>query len=345
MSRIIGIDSFSELKHNFPLIDVRSPSEYSQGHIPGAINIALFSDQERAQIGILFKNSGQKDAILRGLEITGFKIRSLAEAGINASKKGQVILYCWRGGMRSASMAWLFETCGIDCYVLSGGYKTYRNYIHNYFSQPFRFFVLGGMTGTGKTEILKEISRNNLPAIDLEGLANHKGSAFGSLGEAAQKSNEQFENDLFTALESYDITKAIFIEDESLNIGQNIIPPEFYSSMSGSPLILLEMNQEFRLERILKEYGKYSISELRSCIEKLTRRMGGQNTIDAIKCLENADLRGSAQILLDYYDKTYKHSISRRRERKIIRIKLEQIDPKANAGTVVEFLKNSGIIN
>jgi tRNA 2-selenouridine synthase len=345
MSATIGIDSFNDLIQYFPLVDVRSPSEYTQGHIPGAINIPLFSDNERAQIGILFKNSGKKVAVLKGLEITGSKILSLAESGIASSKEGKLIIYCWRGGMRSASMAWLFETCGIDCYVLSGGYKTYRSHIHEYFSRPISFIVLGGMTGTGKTDILKEISRNQLHTIDLEGLANHKGSAFGGLGEVAQKSNEQFENDLFTCLVSYDITKAVFIEDESRNIGQNIIPPGLYNTMSGSALILLEMDQEFRIERILNEYGKYSISELRRCIEKLTRRMGGQNTIDAIKCLENDDLRGSVKILLDYYDKTYIHSISRRGERKIIRIKLEQSDPKANALTVVEFLRNSRIID
>jgi tRNA 2-selenouridine synthase len=227
MSDYINIDEFFKLSSEIPIADVRSPSEFFQGHIPGAINIPLFDDNERAIVGTLYKNSGQKEAVLAGLEIAGNKMRILAEKGLNASQNKKIIVHCWRGGMRSASVAWLFETCGIKAFILNGGYKAYRTFIFDYFSKPLNLLILGGLTGSGKSVILQELEVQSFQVLKLETLANHKGSAFGNLGEPPQNSNEQFENDIFTTLRRFDPDKPIFVEDESRNIGRNIIPVRF----------------------------------------------------------------------------------------------------------------------
>jgi tRNA 2-selenouridine synthase len=340
----ITIEDFLIFNKEIPMVDVRSPMEFEQGHIPDAINIPLFDNSERVTIGTLYKNSGQKEAILIGLDIAGKKMRALAELGLKTAKNKELLIHCWRGGMRSASMAWLFETCGIRCRVLNGGYKSYRNHIRKCFSLPENLLVIGGMTGSGKSDILVELENHSFQVLKLERIANHKGSAFGNLGELPQKSNEQFENDVFTALSKFDMKQPIFVEDESRNIGRNIIPLEFFLKMSGSRQILIEMDKELRIKRLVDDYGKFSSQELKECILKISKRLGGQNTQAAIDFLENGKLEEAAEISLRYYDKTYNFGLLRKVKNETIKIHLDNPEAKSNTSQILLTLKNSGLI-
>ena len=233
--------------------------------------------------------------------------------------------------MRSASMAWLFEIVGIQSFVLIGGYKSYRRFIREYFSGKFKLCVLGGMTGSGKSEILFELESSGYQVIHLEEIAHHKGSAFGSLGESPQKNNEQFENDLFTSLFSLNASETIWIEDESRNIGRNIIPSEFFNTISNSPLIVIEIEKELRVKRLVDVYGKFSNEELFICLNRLSRRLGGLNTNLANLALEEGKPERTAQIVLDYYDKTYRFGLKKRPKNKIYFCKSYTSNLKENA--------------
>ena len=150
----IDIETFLKLSNEIPVIDVRSPSEYKQGHIPGAINIPLFTDEERAEVGTTYKRKSKQDAVILGLKIVGPKMQSFAKTALKTANKNRVLMHCWRGGMRSESMAWLFSTIGIETKLLKNGYKSYRAFIKKELSKPYKLIILSGYTGSGKTEIL-----------------------------------------------------------------------------------------------------------------------------------------------------------------------------------------------
>jgi tRNA 2-selenouridine synthase len=340
----INIDELLKFKDEIALIDVRSPAEYSQGHIPGGINIPLFDNDERAIVGTLYKKSGQREAVLSGLEIAGRKIRLLAEKGLKIAKNDKLIIHCWRGGMRSSSVAWLLETTGINCYIIKDGYKSYRKYVCKFFSFPFNLIVLGGLTGSGKSAILNEIEANSYQVLKLEELANHKGSAFGNIGEDPQNSTEQFENDLFTAINCFDLNKPIFVEDESRNIGKNIIPKDFFEKMSLSPLVIVNIDKKLRITRLVEEYSHFPKQKLEDSIEKISKRLGGHNTFLAIKALNDGQPEITAEISLNYYDKSYNFGLSQKRNKQVFTIRLESSDAKINAKIIIDFLKESRII-
>ncbi len=230
MSEKIGALDFFNLSKDIPVIDVRSPKEFETGHIPGAHNIPIFSNEERAIVGTKYKQEGREPAILVGLEIVGSKLKSFANTARKLSKNNQLLVHCWRGGMRSSSMAWLFEMVGIKTFILEGGYKAFRNYGKSQLAASKKLIILGGLTGSGKTETLLKIKEKGEQVVDLEGLAHHKGSAFGSLGQKPQLPNEQFENNLIYEWLTLDITKSIWLEDESHSIGSNWIPNEHFTS-------------------------------------------------------------------------------------------------------------------
>jgi len=344
MSTILSIEEFFELQKDIPVVDVRSPKEYTEGHIPGSINIPLFDNEERAIVGTLYKQTGRNAAILSGLDIVGAKLKNLAETALKIAPNKRLIIHCWRGGMRSSSMAWLFETCGISCYVLEGGYKTYRRYIHVYFAKPFNLIILGGMTGSGKSAMLAELSKLSFQVLKLEELAHHKGSAFGRLGEAEQNTNEQFENDLFTSLISLDISKNIFVEDESRNIGRNIIPLPFFETMSISPLLVAEMSKDLRILRLVNDYGGFDITYLKDSLLKISKRLGGLNTQTAISALDEGKPEIAASISLLYYDKTYNYGLTNKRNKLKYFLKLDSIDEVINTRVLLDLLKDKELL-
>lgn len=295
-----------------PLLDVRSPSEFKQGHMPGALSFPLFNDEERAQIGTLYKQQGKEKAVLEGLRIVGPKLAGFVEAANEISASKKIKMYCWRGGMRSGSMAWLLRTAGFDVEVLKGGYKTYRQHVQQSFSNAIPFVILSGPTGSGKTEILHELGKLGEQVIDLEELACHRGSAFGSLGMEEQPTIEQFENNLHKKLITLDYSRRIWVEDESRKIGKVVLHGGLWENLNNARLVLLNTPLEFRVRRLVKEYGAFGPDILRQSLLKITKRLGGLSLSEALIALEKGDLAKVAEISLKYYDKAYRFSLEKR---------------------------------
>ena len=277
MSEKIGVLDFYKLSQSIPIIDVRSPKEFETGHFPGAYNIPIFDNDERAVVGTTYKQINRNDAVLKGLEIVGPKLKEFAKQAQEISIDNQLMIYCWRGGMRSASMAWLFETIGLKVYILTDGYKAFRKYGKSLLASTKKLIVLGGLTGSGKTDTLLKIYEKGEQVIDLEGIAHHKGSAFGALGQDKQPTNEQFENNLIYEWLSLDTTKPIWLEDESHSIGSNWIPNELFSLMRKSAVLKMEIDKSQRIKRLVDEYAGFDPKYIENCVLKISRRLGGQN--------------------------------------------------------------------
>ncbi len=323
-----------------PVLDVRSPAEHAAGHLPGAENMPLFTDEERAEVGTLYKRSGRDASVLRGLEIAGPKLAGFAIRGRAAAKDGKILMHCWRGGMRSAHMAWLLELAGLEVGVLEGGYKAYRSFIRDSLARYRRLAVLGGKTGSGKTDILEHISREGLQVVNLEAIAHHKGSAFGDLGQLNQPSNEQFENDLYAALAALDPGKVIFVEDESRGIGRIGIPDVFFRIMREAPVIFLDVPKPERIRRLVREYASFPSERLAAAINRISRKLGGLHCKLALGALEEGDFDTVADILLTYYDKAYLKGLSMRDPESVRQVTVERDDPGANARIAIrEYLE------
>lgn len=309
----LNTETFLEFSNSNAIIDVRSPIEYTKGHIPGAINIPLFSDEERSEIGALYKQKGRDQAVQIGLDFVGPRMSLLVNKCRELKYKDHLLVHCWRGGMRSESFAWLMNTSGMNCAVLEGGYKSYRNYILQAFTIPLKLALLAGSTGCGKTEILQQLEATGEQIIDLEALACHKGSVFGGLGQNHQPSTEQFQNNLFNALRPLNTDRRIWVEDESIGIGDVHIPQEFWVQMTKSPFIRIELDKQERIKRLVHEYGLFSIEQLESRILKISKRLGGMETQNAIRCLNDGGLEEATDQLLKYYDKAYNNCIDRKK--------------------------------
>ncbi len=336
------VTDFLDRTPDAPIIDVRSPAEYENGHIPGAINIPLFDNSERAEIGIAYKQNGKKSAIKDGLKIVGPKMVSMIEELEKHAKQNVVKLHCWRGGMRSSSVAWLFETMGYQCQVLKDGYKSYRNLMKTLF-EKFDIILIGGETGSGKTNIIQELAKQSEQVIDLEKLANHKGSAFGAIGEAPQPSNEQFQNLVINAFLKSDASKPLFLEDESSFIGKVNLPDQLWQKMKGSPIIRISLPVELRIANLVEVYGKYEKKELETCINKIAKKLGGSNTALSIGMLYDNNLKGVAGIMLNYYDKSYRLLLERNKKNIIHTLEFSDNDPGMIAEKVISVLKNTSI--
>ena len=338
----IGVESFLKLSENIPVIDVRSPTEYNAGHIPRAVNIPLFNDREREAVGIKYKKEGRIPAILAGIECTAPTMSQKLQQALKISENEKLLVHCWRGGMRSEAMAWLFSLGDIDTEILDGGYKSYRHYILESLSRKRKMIVLGGMTGSSKTHILTYFKEIGQQVIDLEGLANHKGSAFGSLGQLPQPSTEQFGNILFDDWKNADPDLPVWVEDESRNIGSVFLPERFYLNMQDTPSIILMMDVRTRLPRLIEEYSTYSREILKASVMKISKRLGGDNTRDAIGAVETGDIAKAIEIILSYYDKAYLFGLRKNRNQNAVFIETDTDDVKTNA---LKILNAAGKIN
>ncbi len=331
----VDIQTFLERSPHCPVFDVRSPAEFEKGHMPGAVNLPLFSNEERSQVGTLYVQRGSNEAMLRGLEIIGPKMKRLVEQAVSQAPGKEVLLYCWRGGMRSNSMAWLFNTTGMKAFALEGGYKSYRAYARGYFEKPLNLVVIGGMTGSGKTRVLEAIAGKGEQVVHLEELASHKGSVFGHLGMNPQPSTEQFENDLFTHISSLDPGRPVFVEDESLAIGSIYMPEALYRQMSGAVFIRLDTPVEDRLRYLLEEYGTADPELIVQSLVRLERRLGSEHMNLAIGHVREGRMKEAISIALHYYDKVYQRSMGKHRRRENLVIRAEG-DLQSVAEQVIE---------
>jgi tRNA 2-selenouridine synthase len=299
-------DAFTSLGGNPVLLDVRTPAEFEAGHIPGAVSFPLFTNDERAEIGTLYKKKGKEPAILLGLEKVGPRLREMTEQGLQIYKnQGILPVYCWRGGMRSGSVANFFSFLGLNVISLRGGYKAYRNFTLDLFSHPYKMTVIGGFTGSGKTHILKVISKKGEQIIDLEEIANHKGSAFGGIGLGLQPTQEQFENNLGLALKDINPDQRLWLEDESRLIGKKVIPEKFWNQMRKASLISIEVPVSERVKNLLSDYAEFNPEEAKKSVLNLEKRLGLERTKMCLEALDSGNYELVASETLKYYDGLY----------------------------------------
>ena len=303
-------EAFLAFAKSAPTLDVRSPAEFAAGHMPGAVSMPLFSNEERGIVGTAYQQLGHLPAYQIGLEIVGPKMAGFVKQATELAGEGNPIgLYCWRGGMRSGSVGWLLSQGGFIINTLRGGYKAYRTYVQSHLEKAWPLVVLGGPTGSGKTDVLKAMAAKGTQVIDLEGLANHKGSAFGGIGQAAQPRIEMFENELVARLLAFDTIQPIWVEDESQSIGHVFIYGPFFEQMRRAPFFRLNTAFEVRVERLVTEYAGLPDEELVNAIGKIAKRMGPQHAKVALECLKQGNYADVARIALAYYDKAYAHNL------------------------------------
>ncbi len=348
----LNISEFLELAATNILLDVRSPGEYAHAHIPNAVSLPLFSDEERKIIGTSYKQESRQIAIKHGLKYFGASMINMVETveamfqpqkqKTQEEKLKVVLVHCWRGGMRSAAVAWLLDLYGFKVYTLVGGYKAYRHWVLEHFENDYNIKIIGGYTGSGKTPLLHQLQKNGEKIIDLEGLANHKGSAFGGLGVDPQPTQEMFENLLATALSKVENEiEIIWIENESQRIGDLNIPAPFFNMLKNKPLLFLNIPFEERLQHIVNDYGKFTNELLINAIFRIKKRLGGLDTKNAINFLLEDNVEACFRILLNYYDRGYWKSTSSRinAEKLITTVDAPTINDKENAKKIIDYAR------
>ncbi len=341
MPKEILISEYLELSKQVPLIDVRSPGEYEKGHIPGAINIPLFNNAERAHVGTVYKQQSKEAAITLGYKYVNPKLEWFITESKKKATAGRIAVHCWRGGMRSQSFAKHLSENGFDeVFVIKGGYKAFRNHALESFKTKANICILGGYTGSGKTHILYALKEMGEQIIDLEGLAHHKGSAFGRMGDGRQPSIEQFENNLFFDWKKLNYSKRIWIEDESHRIGNVNIPMNFFENMRSHPVIFLDISREERAKELVVDYAGEDKKMLAESISRISKRLGGLNTKIAHEHLNANEFYEVAMITLKYYDKYYLRGLQNREHDNIFTLKIEKIEFQKNAKQILNHYES-----
>ncbi len=312
MIQTLDIVSFLKLADTVPVIDVRTPLEYEHAHITGAHNLPIFSNEERVNVGTTYKKQGREKAILLGFDLTGPKWSGFIKEALSIAPDKKIMVHCWRGGMRSGAMAWALNLYGFDVYLLEGGYKKYRNWVLSQFPVNYPILILGGMTGCGKTQILKQLQNRGHQVIDLEALARHQGSSYGSMGHLVQPSQEQFENLLATALHNTDPSVPLWLEDESSSIGKCFIPNQLFAQIRKAPVLQMLVPDSERVNFLVNEYGALDKDFLIESTVRIGKRLGPEQTRDAVEAIRNDEMDTFIKIVLTYYDKTYANGQSKR---------------------------------
>lgn len=338
----LPIDEFLSKAQTLPIIDVRSPGEYDHAHIPGAVSIPLFDNEERALIGTKYKQAGKDSAVLLGLNMVGPKLADFVKQSKKLNADKEVLVHCWRGGMRSGSFAWLLDTAGLTASTLAGGYKAYRNAVLASFAKPRNLIILGGKTGSGKTDILHELARQGEQVIDLEALAHHRGSSYGSIGQLPQPFTEQFENALFSQWRYMDHSdessqRRIWLEDESRSIGSCFIPMPLWQQMRVAPVIFVDVPKAVRVKRLVAEYTGIDHNLLVEATERIRKRLGGKVTKEALDALTRQDYATVADLTLDYYDKAYVHGLSQRDPGSVSSMNIQEDNPAHTAKELIAW--------
>ena len=311
----VSIEDFLLLRSSQSLVDVRSQGEYQEGHIRGAINIPLLNNDERVIVGTAYKQRGQQEAIREGFRLVGPRLGEILSEAEKIAQGKELLVHCWRGGMRSNNFCQFVGMAKIKSRPLEGGYKSYRQFVFDYFNKPLQIILIGGCTGSGKSEVLRALQEAGEQILDLEKLASHKGSAFGALMLPPQPTTEQFHNDLFEELFKLDLSKRIWVEDESITIGKVFLPTDLWQQMRTSPLVQMDVPKEIRIQRLVNEYGQADRDEFLDAMNKIVKRLGGQHYKAAKEKLLEGDMAGTIDILLTYYDKYYLGSMQNKTDR------------------------------
>ena len=321
---------------NAQFIDTRTPKEFKEDHLPNAVNIPILSNEERAVVGTLYKQVSKETAIEKGIEFFSEKMPHFMKE-ISKYKDKTLIIHCWRGGMRSRTVTALLESLNYNVFQLEGGYKAYRAFlrekIENY-NLKARIVLLCGMTGTGKTELLQQFKNS----VDLEGLAQHRGSLYGGIG-LNPVNQKRFENLLWQKLETLKNEKYIIVEGESKRIGNCIIPAFFWKSMKKGIIVEVKRTIEKRANAIIKEYLKNTknIEEIKKVTMSLQRNISKKDKENVVKLLDKKQYQQAVIILLEkYYDILYTHTLKDTR----YGYRVDNEDVMGAKKRLVEYLKN-----
>lgn len=312
---MVSIEEFLSLRKKLPVVDVRSEGEFQEGHIRGARNIPLLNNAERIAVGTDYKQKGQHEAIKTGFRLVGPRLLDIINEAEKVTSNKELLVHCWRGGMRSNNFCQFVGMAGVKTHALKGGYKAYRHQALECFKRPMKLVLLTGCTGSGKSEVLRALKTQGEQVLDLENLANHKGSAFGGLLMPSQPTTEQFQNELFEEILLLDPSRRIWVEDESIAIGKIFLPPDFWQTMSQAPLVQMDVTKEVRIQRLVSEYGPADREEFLTIMSKIVKKLGGQHFNSAKEKLLHGDMSSVIDILLTYYDKAYLQSIEKRKDR------------------------------
>ncbi len=342
MLRRINIEQYLYDFGSLPVVDVRSPGEYEKGHIPNAVNIPIFSDEERAMVGTAYKQVSRERAIEIGMKFVQPKLQGFVNDARRVAPDKTLVVHCWRGGMRSQSFAQHLVDNGFErVYVIEKGYKAYRTQVLNGFNNDAQLVVIGGFTGSAKTELIKHIKdTSDQQVIDLERLANHRGSAFGGIDQGPQPTTEQFENNLFWEWKDLDLDQPIWIEDESRAVGTNVIPQALFENMRRCRLYFLDIPREERARHLVKDYGGVNKEALKASIMRISSRLGGLNTQRALHHLEQGEMYDVAMMMLVYYDKYYSKGVAKRDPEMVTSIPLKTANPIENSIEIKKILSD-----
>lgn len=330
MKEIEYIDDWRKIK-NAEIIDVRSPSEFNNDHIPGSINIPILNDQQRHDVGKTYKEVNPFKAKIMGASIISKNIsKFLDNEFFSRNGSWQALIYCWRGGQRSRSLALVLNEIGWRISILKGGYKNYRKLVLDELDDlsKYQFKILQGQTGSAKTKILNCLNNMNAQVIDLENLACHRGSLLGSEINKKQHSQRYFESLLHNAIDKFDCTKPIFIESESSKIGNLFLPSILLNKIKTSPAIEINSTINSRVNFLLKDYKTY-IHKKNSFTELFTHaksKLGNKIVTKWQQSYKKKEWRDLAfQLITEYYDPLYSHNLKNKNNKVINKYHLQSL--------------------
>jgi tRNA 2-selenouridine synthase len=311
-------DSIKELRQFDCIIDVRSPSEFAEDHIPGAINCPVLNDAERILVGTTYKQVSAFEAKKIGAALVAKNVGTHLESlFLNQTKEWKPLIYCWRGGNRSGSMAHIFAKIGWPVAQLDGGYKGYRQYINQILPElapQISWKVICGTTGSGKSRLLESLSAQGAQVLDLEKLANHRGSVLGKVPSSPQPSQKSFESAIWATLQSFNLSKTVFVESESKKVGDLRVPDAIMESMRRSPCIDLELNLESRIALLMEDYAHFT-NDGKTLIEQLTCLVnlhGKDQILEWSNLIEDKKIPELVQnLLIKHYDPAYHRAIAK----------------------------------
>jgi len=315
---VLGFDALvAQLDRFDTIIDVRSESEYAHDHIPGAINFPVLNDEERIRVGTLYKQAGAFEAKKVGAPIVAANIaRHIETHFADKPRDWRALVYCWRGGNRSGSMAHILARIGWPVVQLEGGYKNYRAFVSTALEQPpaLDWRVICGTTGSGKSRLLETLDGIGAQVLDLEQLAAHRGSVLGHLPHEPQPTQKWFESQVWDKLRRFDPSKPVFVESESKKVGNLRVPGLVMEHMRAAPCIALNLSRPNRVRLLMQDYEHFCAdpSTLNGQLEHLVQ-LHGRARIEAWQALANGGRMAEVvdQLLAEHYDPAYLRSIDR----------------------------------